>query len=82
MINECHIGQKTLWEKEKLLVTSNFSFFHNVFHRYISKCVKMQDCMVMGYLLVISLKSLSTAITRDIVKCLSFAMMTTNFSDL
>ena len=25
---------KTLWEKEKLLVTSNFSFFHSVFHPY------------------------------------------------
>ena len=25
------IEQKTLWEKEKLLVTSNFSFSHNVF---------------------------------------------------
>ena len=25
------IEKKTLWEKEKLLVTSNFSFFHNVF---------------------------------------------------
>ena len=25
------IVQKTLWEKEKLLVTSNFSFSHNVF---------------------------------------------------
>ena len=24
-------GQKTLWEKEKLLVTSNFSFSHSVF---------------------------------------------------
>ena len=23
---------KTLWEKEKLLVTSNFSFFHSVFY--------------------------------------------------
>ena len=23
---------KTLWEKEKLLVRSNFSFFHNVFY--------------------------------------------------
>ena len=31
-----HIGWKTLWEKEKLLVTSNFSFSHNVFHSYIS----------------------------------------------
>ena len=24
---------KTLWEKEKLLVTSDFSFFHNVFYQ-------------------------------------------------
>ena len=26
-------GLKTLWEKEKLLVTSNFSFSHSVFRR-------------------------------------------------
>ena len=26
-------GQKTLWEKEKLLGTSNFSFSHSVFKR-------------------------------------------------
>ena len=26
-------GYKTLWKKEKLLVTSNFSFFHRVFKR-------------------------------------------------
>ena len=25
---------KTLWEKEKLLVTSNFSFSHSVFYRF------------------------------------------------
>ena len=29
--NNLPIGQKTLWEKEKLLVTSNFSFSHKVF---------------------------------------------------
>ena len=28
-------GKKTLWEKEKLLVTSNFSFFHSVFKRLV-----------------------------------------------
>ena len=28
---------KTLWEKEKLLVTSNFSFSHSVFKRLISQ---------------------------------------------
>ena len=30
-------GQKTLWEKEKLLVTSNFSFSHSVFKRFVSQ---------------------------------------------
>ena len=29
--------EKTLWEKEKLLVTSNFSFFHSVFKRLVSQ---------------------------------------------
>ena len=29
--------QKTLWEKEKLLVTSNFSFSHSVFKRLVSQ---------------------------------------------
>ena len=33
---KCHIGWKTLLEKEKLLVTGNFSFSYNVFHSYIS----------------------------------------------
>ena len=28
-------GWKTLWEKEKLLVTSNFSFSHSVFKRLV-----------------------------------------------
>ena len=26
-------GKKTLWQKEKLLVTYNFSFSHNIFER-------------------------------------------------
>ena len=28
-------GKKTLWEKEKLLITSNFPYTHNVFKRHI-----------------------------------------------
>ena len=36
MKNKYHLGKKTLWEKEKLLVPSNFAFSHNVFHSYIS----------------------------------------------
>ena len=30
-------GKKTLWEKEKLLITSNFSFSHSVFKRLVSQ---------------------------------------------
>ena len=30
-------GWETLWEKEKLLVTSNFSFSHSVFKRFVSQ---------------------------------------------
>ena len=35
-------GQKTLWEKEKLVVTSNFSFSHSVFKRPILQTRKNQ----------------------------------------
>ena len=35
-------GWKTLWEKEKLLVTSNFSFFHSVFKRLVLQTGKNQ----------------------------------------
>ena len=35
-------GKKTLWEKEKLLVRSNFSFFHSVFKRLILQTRKNQ----------------------------------------
>ena len=30
-------GYKILWEKEKSLVTSNFSFSHSVFKRFVSR---------------------------------------------
>ena len=32
-LNLCSIGKKTLWVKEKILVTSIFSFSHNVYQR-------------------------------------------------
>ena len=41
-------GQKTLWEMEKLLVTSNFSFSHSVFKMLVSKGVKRCHCVGMG----------------------------------
>ena len=37
MAESCLIGYKTLWEKEKLLVTSNFSFSRSVFKRLVSQ---------------------------------------------
>ena len=35
-------GQKTLWEKVKLLVTSNFTFSHSVFKRLVLQTRKNQ----------------------------------------
>ena len=32
-------GCKTLWEKEKLLVTSNFPFFYSVCKRYVLQAI-------------------------------------------
>ena len=37
MVKSYSNGKKTLWEKEKLLVTSNFSFTHSVFKRLVSQ---------------------------------------------
>ena len=39
---------KTLWEKEKLLVSSNFSFSHNVFKRLILQTRKNQGLFGKG----------------------------------
>ena len=41
-------GQKTLWEKEKLLVTSNFSFSHSVFKRLVLQTRKNQGLFGKG----------------------------------
>ena len=41
-------GQKTLWEKEKLLVTSNFSFTHSVFKRLVLQTCKNQGLFEKG----------------------------------
>ena len=39
---------KTLWEKEKLLVTSNFSFSHCVFKRLVMQTHKNQGLFGKG----------------------------------
>ena len=41
-------GEKTLWEKEKLLVTSNFSFSHSVFKRHLLQTRKNQGLFGKG----------------------------------
>ena len=41
-------GQKTLWEKEKLLITSNFSFFRSVFKRLVLQTCKNQGLFGKG----------------------------------
>ena len=41
-------GLKTLWEKEKLLVTSNFSFSHSVFNRLVLQTRKNKDLFEKG----------------------------------
>ena len=40
--------KKTLWEKEKLLVTSNFSFFHSVFKRFLLQTSKIKGLFWKG----------------------------------
>ena len=40
--------QKTLWEKEKLLVTSNFSFSHSVFKGLVLQTCKNQGLFGKG----------------------------------
>ena len=41
-------GYKTLWEKEKLLVTRNFSFSHSVFKRIVLQTRKNQGLFGKG----------------------------------
>ena len=41
-------GHKTLWEKEKLLVTSNFSFSHSVFKKFVLQTHKDQGLFGKG----------------------------------
>ena len=42
-------GKKTLWKKEKLLFTSNFSFSHSVSKDLFCRHVKSWACLGKGY---------------------------------
>ena len=39
-------GKKIFWEKEKMLVTSIFPFFHNAFKAFFLTVIKSGDCGV------------------------------------
>ena len=50
-------GQKTLWEKEKLLVMSNFSFSHHVFKGLVLQTHKNQGLFGKGLIVTFQLSS-------------------------
>ena len=52
--------QKTLWEKEKLLVTSNFSFSHSVFKRLVMQTCKNQGLFRKGLILYRTMMTFDT----------------------
>ena len=62
-------GQKTLWEKEKLLVTSNFSISYSVFKRLVLQTRKNQGLFGKGltYVPVWNLKTQGLSFTPFIV---------------
>ena len=48
-MTKCYLDvSKTLWEEEKSLFTSNFSFSHNVFKRLVLQTRKNQDLFGKG----------------------------------
>ena len=48
MVESFPKGLKTLWEKEKLLIMSNFSFSHSVFKRLVRQTHKNQGLFGQG----------------------------------
>ena len=48
MVKSYPNGYKTEWEKEKLLITSNFSFSHSVFNRLVLQTRKNQGLFGKG----------------------------------
>ena len=48
MVESSQKGKETLWEKEKLLVTSNFSLSHGVFQILVPQTLTNQGLFVKG----------------------------------
>ena len=49
MTESSQIGSKTLWKKEKLLVTNNFFFSHSIFKRLVLETSKNKACSEKDY---------------------------------
>ena len=64
-------GQKTLWVKEKLLITSNFSISHSVFKRLVSQ--GRQKVSLCGNRLIICLEHGGTQILQSHHHCHSIS---------
>ena len=59
-------GQKTLWVKEKLLVTSNFSFSHSVFKSLVRQTRKNQGLFGKGLIFAVCCTVLCVNISSEI----------------
>ena len=66
-------GYKTQWEKEKLLVTSNFSFSHSVFKRLVQQTHKNQGLFGKGLSFSKGINSIPSNKFQDSSKLKEFA---------
>ena len=75
-----------MWEKEKLLITSNFSFFHSVFKRLVLQTQKKkQDLFGKGltlYLICQSWGSFNSTAKKKKIGCQKYGQIWIQLSDL
>ena len=64
-------GWKTLWEKEKLPATSNFSFSHRVFKRPLLQTRKNQGLIGKGLLINVHVLNQMTNFGRSKIEVVS-----------
>ena len=82
---------KMLWEKEKLLITSNFSFFHSFFKRLVLQTDKNQGLFAKGLMtlehrpsekIVLSKTESINLVTLDLLSANAFDLVWTKFVSL
>ena len=79
-------GKKALWEKEKLLVTSNFSFSHRVFKKPVQQTPKNQGLfgkwLILNHIVAILSNSPFPTIYSIISQPKSTILATSKFSSV